>query len=44
MRALFDVDLLLARAVAQNGRFATLDQKIPISAVVGAREIHLVVI
>lgn len=35
---------LLALAVARGGRFVTLDRRIPLSAVVGARETHLVVI
>ncbi len=35
---------LLALAVAHGGRFATLDQRVPLSAVVGARAEHLVVI
>lgn len=35
---------LLALAVSRGGRFVTLDQRVPLTAVVGAEAAHLVVI
>ena len=43
-RALLDINVLLALACANEGRFVTFDRSVPTSAVVGASEHHLAVI
>lgn len=43
-RALLDVDVLLALAVAHGGRFVTFDARVALGAVVGATEDHLTVL
>ena len=44
MRALLDVNLLIALAVRNRGRFVIFDARITLEAVPGARDRHLLVL
>jgi hypothetical protein len=44
MRALLDINVLLALAVEHRGRLVTFDHSIPLSAAPGATPEHLVVV